>query len=507
MVQDISREELVIRLIMDDVTLQHKVAKVFTHDLFDDKTMKGLAKILLKYHAKYHNFPGAQTLITALRPCLERELLIKISTMTIESIDTKVSCDLVTSFFQEQISKKHLIDFADKLNKRDFTELPELVDKLKLAVTLDFFVNPGLDLIGDAAVAMERLNQTMLAIPSSLEQLRALTASNGGTGGYYKKALSIWMGMPNVGKTIVLCNEAAYAFSQGYNVLYVTLEMAEELIWERITVNLTDFGLTGFRKRNPAEVIDKLIEVQQKEEAATNRMFVKEMPSTSTVNELAALIREIKDKFDVSIDMLVVDYLGIMKPAKRDNTVSQQTLYTMGKEIAEQLRDMAKALQIAIVTASQLNRDGYGSTEIGLKNVAGSAGINDTADLLISIAQDPLLEKHGFYMHSILKNRMGPKHVSFLSKLSIEHMRIRDVLDSERSKYEQEQVSSEMAAADFAAGNQQNNRVMGRAPGEQKSLRAPKAKKATTPETPAPVQPTTEFATSHTQDSSDTDIL
>ena len=296
---------------------------------------------------------------------------------------------------------------------------------------------------------MDRLNKTALAIPAALELVRQATSAKDGYGGHYRKALSVYFGMPNVGKSILLCNDAAYAYQAGYNVLYVTMEMAEELIWERISANITDIELGTIRGKTADEIQELLTKNKLEGADTAGNLYVKALPTTATVVDIENEIVEIKRTKGTDIDLLVVDYIGIMKPAKRNSSFKDHTLYTLIKEIAEQLRDLAKSRNMAVVTASQLKRDGYENKEASMKDVAGSVGLNDTADFIITIAQDPLLKACKLFAHMILKNRFGANSVPGLSKVDYDHMRVRTATADELNDYTERQINQTQSIAEF----------------------------------------------------------
>ena len=124
-------------------------------------------------------------------------------------------------------------------------------------------------------------------------------------------------------------------------------------------------------------------------------------------------------------------------------------MYTMGKEVAEQLRDLAMRYEIPVVTASQMNRDGYENTQVSMKNTAGSAGINDTADFIISITQDPLLKASKLFMHTIIKNRFGPNSVAFISECDYNKMRVRGASDEKFQEYNDAMMSQNTVIEGF----------------------------------------------------------
>lgn len=450
-VYDFSNEDLVIRKFFEDTILQHRIAPHFTEDVFKDPTNKKICEWILRYHKKYTRYPGAQELITALPSCAQRTKLIEICNRDLQPMENSYVIDQIETFFKERQTTNILTDAAEAIHERDFSNIGSIISKLQNSVNFSLNVDSALDVVTDIPEALRRLNESMRAIPSALEDIRAFTSNGNGYGGHYRKALTIFMGMPNVGKSIILCNEAAFAFQRGYNVMYITLEMAEELIWERITSNITNIPMSEVRASNADDLERLLTTLPDTDTHEVGNLVVKALPTTATVTDIENEIIEVKRTKGFDIDLLVVDYIGIMKPDKRANGIGSHTLYTMGKEIAEQLRDMAKAREIAVVTASQLNRDGYGSKEASMQNVAGSAGLNDTADLMITITQDPLLKQHQLFYHMILKNRFGPNMINSISKCDYIHMRVRSASNEDIKQYSAMQISQDGEADTFTA--------------------------------------------------------
>ncbi len=238
-------------------------------------------------------------------------------------------------------------------------------------------------------------------------------------------------------------------YQAGYNVLYVSLEMAEELIWERFAVNVSDVPMSTIRGSDP-DVIQDLIHNSKIENGEhAGNIIIKKLPTTTTVVELDSLIQEILRSKGIKIDLLVLDYIGIMKPAKTSSSFKDQNLYTAGKDVAEQLRDLGNVHELAVLSASQFGREGYENNQASMKHTAGSAGLNDTADLMVTINRDPYLKEHSLFLHNILKNRYGPNSLSFISSVDYSHMRVR-VADSEKIKeFNDHMVSNQMTIDGF----------------------------------------------------------
>ena len=364
-------------------------------------------------------------------------------------MDRDFTIAMVESFFREKQTEKILTDAAEYIHDGKVDNIADLVKELHNAVNFTLNLDIGLHISDDVQEALDRLNKTALAIPAALELVRQATSAKDGYGGHYRKALSVYFGMPNVGKSILLCNDAAYAYQAGYNVLYVTMEMAEELIWERISTNITDIELGTIRGKTADEIQELLTKNKLEGADTAGNLYVKALPTTATVVDIENEIVEIKRTKGIDIDLLVVDYIGIMKPAKRNSSFKDHTLYTLIKEIAEQLRDLAKSRNMAVVTASQLKRDGYENKEASMKDVAGSVGLNDTADFIITIAQDPLLKACKLFAHMILKNRFGANGVPGLSKVDYDHMRVRTATADELNDYTERQINQTQSIAEF----------------------------------------------------------
>lgn len=449
-VQDLSREDLVLRKFFDDSVIQNRISSHLDPDLFDDQDNKRICEFINRFQKKFNKYPSAQELITALpQGTRERTKLIFINNTQIPSLDRDFAIAMIESFFREKQTEKVLTDAAEFIHDGKVDNIADLVKYLHDAVNFTLNLDIGLHLSDDAQEALDRLNVSLRAIPAALELVRQATSPKDGYGGHYRKALSVYYGMPNVGKSILLCNDAAYAYQAGYNVLYVTMEMSEELIWERIASNITDIELGTIRGKTAQEIQELLVENKLEEAETPGHLYVKAMATTATVVDIENEIVEIKRTKGIDIDLLVVDYIGIMKPAKRNGSFKDHTLYTLIKEVAEQLRDLAKSKNIAVVTASQLKRDGYENKEASMKDVAGSVGLNDTADFVITITQDPLLKSCGLFAHMILKNRFGSNSVPGLSRVDYSHMRVRSATPEEINKYTEQQINQTQSIPDF----------------------------------------------------------
>lgn len=446
--QNISREELVLRRIMDDPIIQNKVLPHLEPKLFSDTAHQDICTAILECHEKYNAFPQQQDLKPLLpENSIERNRLIKIMNYKVDDINKDIALDIIETFFKERKTEEVLVNAAEFINDRDFKNIGAIIKDLEESVNFSLHTDIGINLVDDTEEALRRLNETYKAIPSGLEELRMWTCGDGISGGYYPKALTVFNGMPNVGKTILLCNEAAYAYASGYNVLYVTLEMSEEHIWEKIACNITDIPIYKIKTSSAGDVERLLRENKEHGAEKCGNMDVRQMTSTTTCVEIESLINEIRVAKGYNVDILFVDYIGKMKAAKRLGGVKTDSLHTQGTAVAEQLRDVAINYTIPVVTASQVNREGYTNIHSDMSNTAGSAGVNDTADLMVTITQDAYLKKYNMYLHTIIKSRFGPNMQLFLSCIDYSHMRVRSASTDQVDQYRNAMIEQNIEIA------------------------------------------------------------
>ena len=257
-VQDITREEMVLRRILDDVNIQSRIVEHMSPDIFTGLNVN-ICRAILGHNKQFGKFPTPQEIVSALPDgAPERQQVIKIAQYNVETIEQNVSTAYVKSFFREMLTERVIIESADHIKNNKIDNIVDLVKQLEKAVNFDIEINIGLSALHDMPEILRRLNVSDTAIPSGIDAINELTDISGKKkGGWYRSALSLFMGMPNVGKTILLCNEAAYAYKSGYNVLYVSLEMAEERIHQRIIANVTDTPMGEVASQDPHEILEK----------------------------------------------------------------------------------------------------------------------------------------------------------------------------------------------------------------------------------------------------------
>jgi len=286
-----------------------------------------------------------------------------------------------------------IADGQDKTRTKD--AIPSIMSEA-LGVCFDDHV--GHDYIQDSDDRYDFYHKKEEKIPFDLEYLNKITK-----GGLPNKTLNIALAGTGVGKSLFMCHVASSVLLQGRNVLYITMEMAEEKIAERIDANLLDIPIQQLNSPllSKEKYSSKLLELTKKTQG---KLIIKEYPTASAhVGHFKALLNELSMKKGFSPDIIFVDYLNICASARYKGTIVNS--YTYVKAIAEELRGLAVEFDLPIVSATQTTRAGYGSSDVELTDTSESFGLPATADLMLALISTEDLEGLNQIMVKQLKNR------------------------------------------------------------------------------------------------------
>jgi archaellum biogenesis ATPase FlaH len=250
-------------------------------------------------------------------------------------------------------------------------------------------------------------------------------------GGTPNKTLNIVMAGTGVGKSLFLCHHAANCISQGKNVLYITCEMAEERIAERIDANLLDTTLDSLRDLSK-EVYDKRI--NNMKQTVKGKLIIKEYPTaSSSVNHFRVLLDELWLKKKFKPDVIFIDYLNICASSRMKQGTNVNS-YTYIKAIAEELRGLATERNVPIWSATQVNRVGFGNSDFGLEDTSESFGLPATADFMIALIATERLDEINQIMVKQLKNRYNDTVANrkFVLGINRAKMKLYDIPKSEQ---------------------------------------------------------------------------
>jgi len=310
----------------------------------------------------------------------------------------------------------NIIDGSDK--KRNKNVIPEL---LADALSVSFDEHIGHDYIEQADKRWEFYHKKEKRIRFGLDWFNKIT-----DGGLPKKTLSIFLAPTNSGKTLVKCHLAADFMMHGYNVLYITMEMAEEKISERIDSNLMGIDISDLRAL-PKDMFDRKIEFINSK--TTGRLMIKEYPTGSAhVGHFRHLLRELRIKKRFVPDVIFIDYLNICASSRIRGS---ENTYVLIKSIAEELRGLAVEQDVAIISSTQTNRQGWGSSDLDMSNTSESAGLPATADMMIGIIVTDQLIQMGQMKFKQLKNRFTDvtKNVNHIVNVERSKMKLSECED------------------------------------------------------------------------------
>ena len=290
----------------------------------------------------------------------------------------------------------------DEENKQQSEgSIPEL---LSTALAVSFDTHIGHDFLDNAEERFEFYQRKEERIPFDIEYLNKITK-----GGVPRKTLNILMAGTGVGKTIGMCHMAASNLTMGKNVLYITAEMAEERIAERIDANLMDVEVDSLVDLSFERYSKKIAAIQSK---TKGKLIVKEYPtSTAHAGHFRHLLKELALKKNFMPDIIYIDYLNICA-SQRLNGANNVNSYTYVKAIAEELRGLAVEFNVPVWSATQVNRSGFSSSDMGLEDTSESFGLPATADLFLALIQTEELQELNQVMVKQLKNRYGDENLN-----------------------------------------------------------------------------------------------
>jgi len=328
-------------------------------------------------------------------------------------------------FCQERALHNAILDSIHILDGKEKTKgkgsIPQLLTD---ALSVSFDPAVGHDYIDDADKRYEFYHKTEKRIPFDLEYFNKITK-----GGMPQKTLNVVLAGTGVGKSLFMCHVAASSLSQNYNVLYVTLEMAEERIAERIDANLLNIKIDELETL-PKDSFERKIE--RLKQSVKGKLIIKEYPPVSAgSNHFRSLMNELWLKKNFRPDILIVDYLNLCS-SSRIKLGSNVNSYSFIKAIAEELRGLAVEFKIPILTATQTTRSGYSSTDPGLEDTSESFGLPATADFMFAMIATEEMEKLNQVMVKQLKNRYNDptSNKRFIVGIDRPKMRLYDVEQS-----------------------------------------------------------------------------
>ena len=285
------------------------------------------------------------------------------------------------------------------------------------ALSVSFDTHIGHDYIEDSDERYEFYHRVEQKVPFDLDFFNTITG-----GGTPQKTLNIVMAGTGVGKSLFLCHHAANCLTQNLNVLYITMEMAEERIAERIDANLMDITMDDL-KDLPKQMYDS--KLNTKTAGITGKLIIKEYPTaTANANHFRILLDELAMKKKFKPNIIFIDYLNICASSRLKSGGNINT-YQYVKSIAEELRGIAVEYNVPVWSATQTNRAGFSSTDVGLEDTSESFGLPATADFMIALIATEELDEQNQILVKQLKNRYNTTVINRKFILGINHAKMK----------------------------------------------------------------------------------
>ena len=428
-------EQIILRNLLTDEKYMRKVLPFIKPDYFE-----GIYRILFKeagkYVAKYNKLPAKEAFKVELD-----------NSETLSGEKYSMAIDILPHLFSdERVDEQWLLDSTEKWcqdraiynavmesisiidGKHDSLTKGALPDLLSKALGVGFDRNVGHDYIENVEERYEFYHTEEDRIPFDLEYFNKITK-----GGVPNKTLNIALAGTGVGKSLFMCHVAAAALVEGKNVLYITMEMAEERIAERIDANLLNVPIDQLENMSKDQFTTKVADLARK---TTGKLIVKEYPTGSAhTGHFRGLLNELKLKKQFEPDIIFIDYLNICASSRMKGMGGAINSYTYIKAIAEELRGLAVEFEVPIFSATQTTRSGYSNSDIGLEDTSESFGLPATADLMFALISTEELDKEGQIMVKQLKNRYNDptNHRRFVVGIDRSKMRLYDVEESEQT--------------------------------------------------------------------------
>lgn len=436
-------EKTIISHLVFNEAFARKTLPFLKDEYFHNQHEKTVYKLIDTYVKKYNSTPTKEVLHIELKnreglsETIYKDSKVLIDDLTVENTEVQWLLDSTEKFCQEKaiynaiMASIKILD--DKTGSSSTGSIPNLLSD---ALGVSFDVSIGHDYFANADDRFDFYHRKEEHIPFDLELLNKITK-----GGLVRKTLNIALAGTGVGKSLFMCHCASYNLTQGKNVLYITMEMAEEKIAERIDANLLDVTVDELSIL-PKDSYDK--KISRLREKTLGKLIIKEYPTASAGSgHFRHLLNELRIKRNFTPDIIYIDYLNICS-SSRIKSGSNVNSYTYIKAIAEELRGLAVEFNVPVVSATQTTRGGYGNSDVELTDTSESFGLPATADLMFALISTEELEDRGQLMLKQLKNRYNDPtmHRRFVVGIDRAKMRLFDVDSSEQTLQDDKPVFS-----------------------------------------------------------------
>lgn len=442
----------ILSKLIHDENYARRVLPFIKTEYFQQKEHKVVHRLAVDFIAKYNKLPSVDSLSIDLQNSDVAEENFSAASKLIDDLreDQKVESEWLINNTEKWCKDRAVflaimesIQIIDG-KKKDLTEnaIPDILQK---ALAINFDNRVGHDYIADFSERFDFYHRVEEKIPFDIDMLNVITK-----GGLPRKTLNIILAGTGVGKSLVMCHMAAACLNLGKNVLYLTMEMSEEKIAERIDANLMNVQIDQLENMSKQMFESKITQISAR---TIGKLLIKEYPTASAhAGHFRALLNELKLKKDFAPDIIFIDYLNICASSRMKGLSSSVNTYSLIKAIAEEIRGLAVEFDVPIVSATQTTRSGFSNTDVELTDTSESFGLPATADLMIALISTEELEKMGQIMVKQLKNRYNDptRNKRFIVGVDRSKMRLYDV-DQKAQSLSVEPDLAPAAARSFAS--------------------------------------------------------
>ena len=424
-------EHSIIKGLIHDEAYTRKILPYVKESYFETTTGRTYFELCKEYFSKYNHCPSRETIYVSIENLsgITEEEFRSIGEVSESLFDqTELKTEWLTDETEKWCKERAVylallesISIHDGKTDKTRDSIPSLLTD---ALSVSFDPNVGHDYLNDFDDRYDFYHQKEERISFGLDYFDKITK-----GGIPNKTLNIALAGTGVGKSLFMCSFASSAMLQGKNVLYITMEMAEERIAERIDANLLNTNVQDIVEIPRPMFETKVSNLQKKTQG---QLFIKEYPTASAhAGHFDALIKELQLKKNFRPDIIFIDYLNICN-SSRYRAGSNVNSYTVVKSIAEELRGLAVQYNVPIISATQTTRSGFSSTDVSLTDTSESFGLPATADFMFALISNDDLESMGQIMVKQLKNRYNDSstHRKFVVGIDRAKMRLYDVEQS-----------------------------------------------------------------------------
>jgi replicative DNA helicase len=409
-------ENVLIYKSLTDSGYLASIADFVKPEYFKDKAIASIFNIIKDFTEKRNKLPTTTEIKSYLVSDEQKNSfkeLVKTFSDIDKTLDKEELYDNTEQFLKEKAVYHTMLNVAEDVSKGK-VDTSVVLDKFEKSCNINLVTDLGLELYGDVDKLIDDLNCVERYVPSKWEWL-----DNCLGGGFLEagKALYVFAGETNIGKSIFLGNIASNMAEDGKNVLLVTLEMSELLYARRICSNVTKIPMKQLAENAPS--------IKQAMNDQGGKIFIKEFPpATITANQLKAFVKKFQEQ-GIKLDAIVLDYLNLMHSPVGNNS------YERIKHVTEQVRAMSYLFNCPIISATQLNRAGFDTDNPDLATISESIGLAATADAIISIFQNEEDRGIGVIRLGMMKNRYGPRGITQAMRIDYNTLTIEQADDIE----------------------------------------------------------------------------